>query len=117
MASTALRMNLCSPIMTDTSFTIPADSRLVTRRNWRLCGNSSEKGLEKGDCETDYMQYGLYFRVFMISTADGIFEVLRPHGQPPTRAGSQKFQGHFVTFYPTMTVTRLRSERSCGAAD
>ena len=91
VASTTLRMSLCSPIMTATYFTTPADSRLVATRNWRSCKNLFERGLWKGNCETEYTQYGPH-SPSMIATADGhIFQVLRSNGQPATGARFEAF--------------------------
>ena len=93
MASIAFRMKLYSQIMTDTFFTIPADSRLVATRSWRPCRDSFIKCLEKGDYKTDYMQYGSHSQMFMIAIADDhILKVLRPNGQPSSRTGSEIFQ-------------------------
>src|SRR5258708_16740175 len=62
---------LCSPIMTDTFFTIPPDSSLVALRNWRSCRDSFDDGLDKRGSKTDYTQYGLHSQAFPIMTADG----------------------------------------------
>ena len=71
VASTALRTNLSSPIMTVIFFMIPADLSRETTRNWRKCRNSCNRSPERRICKIDYMQYGLDYRVFMIASTDG----------------------------------------------
>ena len=88
-------MNLCSPIMLATFFMILADSRQVATRNWELFGSLFNKGLDKCDPKTDYMQYGSHSRVFIILTVDcHISQVLRPDGPLASRAGFEIFQGY-----------------------
>ena len=70
MASIASSMNLASAIMTDTFFTILADSRLGAMRNWQSCRDLFDRGLRKGFYKIGYMQYGLTSQVFTIATAD-----------------------------------------------
>jgi hypothetical protein len=66
-ASTASTMNLCSPIIWVTLFTILAESNRVAQRNLKFCKNSFDASAEKGDCETDCMQYGLHPPVLAIT--------------------------------------------------
>ena len=71
-ASTASTTNLCSPIMTVTRFTILAESNRVAQGNSKLCEISSDASVEKGNCETDCMQYGLDSPAFSsIATTNG----------------------------------------------
>jgi hypothetical protein len=51
-------------------FTILVESSRVAQRNSKSCGNSFDVSVERGDCETDCMQYGLDSRVFTITTSD-----------------------------------------------
>ncbi len=68
-------MNLCSPIIRVTYFTILVESSQVAWRNSGFCRNSFEAGVEKGNCEADCMRYGLDSQVFTITTTDG--DILR----------------------------------------
>lgn len=61
--------------MTDTFFTIPADSKQVATRNWRSCRVLFDKSLGKGVWKTDYMQYGVLN--FTIAAADGLIHSTR----------------------------------------
>ena len=62
--------NLCSPITRVTFFTILVELSRVAQRNLKFCGNSFDASVEKSDCETDYMPYGVDSRVFTIMTTD-----------------------------------------------
>ena len=92
MASTPSSMNLASPIMMDTFFTIPVDLRLEAMRNWQWCRDLFNKGPGRGFWKKDYMQYGSLSQVFTVATADdNIQKVLCFNGQPSARAGSEVF--------------------------
>ncbi len=64
-------MHLCFPIIRDTFFTIPAESSQVVPRNLGFCGNSFDASVEKGNCETNCMRYGLDSRVFTVAATNG----------------------------------------------
>jgi hypothetical protein len=58
-ANTASTTSLCSPITRVMFFTILVESSRVAQRNSEFCRNSFDASVEKGDCDTDCMQYGL----------------------------------------------------------
>ena len=69
-ASTQSTTNLSSPITGVTCFTILVESSRVAQKNSESCRNLFDASVERSDWETDYMQYGLDFPVFTITTAD-----------------------------------------------
>ena len=69
-ASTQSTTKLCFPITGVTFFTILVESSRVAQKNSNFCGNLFSASVERSDCDTNYMRYGLDFRVFTITIAD-----------------------------------------------
>ena len=67
-ASTISTTNSCSPIITVTFFTILGELSRVAEKNSRFCKNSFDASVEKGNCKTNCMRYGLDYHLFTIST-------------------------------------------------
>jgi hypothetical protein len=71
VAITTLRTNSPSLTIRVTRSMIPADLSRVAMRNWKMCETLFDESLRQSDWHLEYMQYGLYFEIFMIATADG----------------------------------------------
>ena len=71
VAITTLRTNSPSLTIRVTRSMIPADLSQVATRNWRMCRILFDESRRQSDWHLEYMQYGVYFEIFMIATADG----------------------------------------------
>ena len=85
-ASTSSTMNLCSPIIQVTFFTILAELRPVAQRNSRHWENSFVASAKETNYKTNCMQYGLCSCVLDRNNWWSWFQVLHSNGWPSTRA-------------------------------